>query len=96
MQVVNLNQNNNDIVNSCATVLSSAVVQFGSEAGAMAACDRMYQATFRGLPYPTIDCEEEYEASTLKIDLAVTLYTALTGSNKPALPDDNCSEYDCQ
>jgi hypothetical protein len=94
MQIIDLNQNNNDMVESCVSALSAAITKFGGTAGAIVACERMYQATFRSPPYPKSDCAEACDTSTLKIDLAVTLYTAQTGSNKPGLPDDNCSEHD--
>lgn len=73
------------------SALDKAVSDIGGVDAAMAACERMYQASFRSEPYVLSPSEFEEERGELMDELVMTFYSAEFG--KPDLSCERAYEY---
>jgi len=73
--------------------MNMEVELIGGVDAAIAACDRMYQATFRSEKYP-LGSQNDWqdEVTAMKIELAVKLFIIQTGSRFPERPSDDADE----
>lgn len=78
--------------------MSTQIEQLGGIDAAIAACDRMYSATFRGEAVRLSDCclAEDYHYEDLYREMATALYSKATGCPAPQREEVNCGCYhDC-
>ena len=73
------------------SALNKAVSDIGGVDAAIAACDRMYEASFRSEPYALSPSEFEEERGELMDELVMALYSAEFG--KPDLSCERAYEY---
>ena len=72
------------MLNKSTEALDSAVQQIGGIDAAMAACDRMYSATFRSESFKLSELEDwEDDVLKLKLEVACALYSKATGEANP-------------
>lgn len=85
------------MLNKLTKALEQGVKQIGGIDAAMAACDRMYSATFRSEAFKLSDLDDAGDfKSELYFEVAVALYSKATGEKAPVRHEVSCGcEYDC-